>query len=174
MIQRGLWACHHWVNMLDGSFVSNVVMVEGRVQSLRVGAWWEVVISLRVLPWKELKDFSWGSGCSWEHIVTEEQAWPFPRWLWLSDVIGSVLYVFLPWGPYLSWLNGWHCALEPPDLCAKHSSFLWIPNYMYFIVVTEKYSTFFLLVLFSVDFIFDNSFVHPLTFFPSALLSGNL
>lgn len=80
-----------------------------------------------------------------------------------------VLCVFPPWGPYLSWVSGWYCALEPPDLCAKYSSCEYLC--IYFIVVTANIqSFFFLLVLFSVDFSFADYFLHLLTFSSCTLI----
>lgn len=60
-------------------------------------------------------------------IVTEEQAWPFPSWLWLPDVIGSVCLVCVSTMrslPELSW-----CTVLCPStsrlvkyLCIFHCS----------------------------------------------------
>lgn len=113
----------HLINMLHGGFIFTVVLGEERVESW-VGDEGAVVEGIEVIIV--------GTHCYWR---TSLALLKLALTLWCCRI--CVLYVFPPWGSYLSWVSVWYCALEPPDLYAKYSSCEYLCKY--FIVVTRTF-----------------------------------
>lgn len=71
---------NHLVNMLHEGFISTVVLGE----ESRIFKGWSLVGSSCIIEgvaMEGIEGIIMDCGCSWEHIVTEEQAWPFSSWL---------------------------------------------------------------------------------------------
>ena len=71
---------NHLVNMLHEGFISTVVLVE----ESRIFKRWSLVGSSCIIEGAAMEGIEviiTDCGCSWEHIVTEEQARPFSSWL---------------------------------------------------------------------------------------------